>query len=117
LSAETDFRAVLAGYGPLASLVGARIAQNAVPPATAAPYVVFSGQHEPSRGLDNTLLGTKVTFSVTCWAKKTADADAVADQVVAALAAQGVECTARASDYDAEVDLDATALTVDWWVV
>lgn len=117
MSAETDFRAVLAGFAGLTALVGQAIAQNAVPPKTAAPYVVFTSEHQPSRALGNTLLGERVTFNVACWGKTPASADAVADQVEAALAAQGIQPEARAGEFDPETLLDCTQLVFDWWIV
>ena len=115
MSAETDFRTVLAGYAGLTALVGARIAQNAVPQGADLPYVAFTAQHNPDFGLDNTLLSNGVTLSIECWAATAAAADAVADQVRAALLAAGVVCTARATAFDPEVGLDATVLTAEWW--
>lgn len=115
MSAQTDFRAALAGYAPLTALVGTRIAQNAVPQGADLPYVAFTAQHTPDLGLDNTLLANGVTFSIECWAQTAAQADAVADQVRAALLAEGVVCTSRSTSYDPEVGLDATVLVAEWW--
>ena len=115
MSAETEFRAVLAGYAGLTALVSTRIAQNSIEQGAALPYVVFSSQQQPTHGLNNTLLATQVTFATECWADTAAAADAVADQVLAALAAQGVVHTARVSGFDPELGLDATVLTVEWW--
>ena len=42
-------------------------------------------------------------------------ADAVADEVQAALLAAGTVCTARATALDPNLGLDATVLTVQWW--
>jgi hypothetical protein len=116
MSAEDDFIAVLAGYAPLAALVGTRIAQNAVPQGAALPYVAFTSSHAPEFGLDNTLHADLVTYSVECWADGAAEADAVADQVRAALLAEGVLCTSSGGTFDPEQGLDATALQVEWWV-
>lgn len=116
MSAEADFRAVLAAYAPLTALVGTRIAQNAVPQGGALPYVAFTASHAPEYGLDNTLHADLVTFSVECWAESASAADAVADQVQAALLAQGHVCTNAGGTYDPELGLDATALQCEWWV-
>jgi hypothetical protein len=116
VSAESDFRAVLTGYANLTALVpAAKIAQNAVDSAVEVPYIVFTSQHIPEYGLDNTVLALNVKFRVQCWADDPLEADSVADQVVAALLAQGVVCTDRQSIFDPNVGLDATALTADWW--
>jgi hypothetical protein len=115
MSAETEFRALLAAYAPLTALVGTRIAQNAVPQAAALPYVAFTASHAPEFGLDNTLLSNVVTFSVECWAETAAAADVVANQVKAALLADARVCTSRSSAFDPDVGLDATVLTCEWW--
>lgn len=116
MTAEADFRGILVAYGPLLALVpAARIAQNAVDQGAPVPYVVFTSAHTPEFGLANNLLADNVAFKVECWADRPAAADAVADQVVAALLAAGVVCTSRATGMDAELGLDATVLTADWW--
>ena len=118
MSAEADFRALLVAHAPLVALVGGAggVAQNAVEQGRAPPYVVFSAQHAPEYGLDNTLLADEVTFSVECWAADAGSADAVADEVATALAIGArLVPTARATGYDAETGLDATVLTIQWW--
>lgn len=121
MSAETDFRAVLAAWAPLTALVGTRIAQNAVDAGVALPYVVFSAQHDPALALlDGVPLAQRVSLGVQCWGATAAEADAVADQVVAALQAgappaRGAALLGRAAGYDGELQLDATVLTIEWW--
>lgn len=116
MSAESDFRAVLTGYANLTDLVPAtRISQNAVDQDVDTPYIVFTAQHNPLHGLDNSVHVTNVQFRVECWADDSLTADEVADEVVAALAADGVVAVARQSGHDPQVGLDATLLTVDWW--
>ena len=116
MSAESEFRDVLASYAPLTAIVGARIAQNAVPQGGSYPCVVFAASHAPEYGLDNTLHADLVTFDVECWARSAADADAVAAEVQAALLAAGRVCVATGGTYDPEQDLDATSLQAEWWV-
>jgi hypothetical protein len=115
MSAETEFRAILSAYAGLTALVSTRIAQNAVPQGAALPYVAFTANHAPDFGLDNTQLSDEVTFSIECWADGAAAADAVADQVQAALLASYIVCTSRASTFDPEVGLDATVLTAQYF--
>lgn len=119
MSVETDFRALLAGYAGLTALVGTRISQNAVPDAAGLPCVVFTATHTRFLALDNTLQADQVALSVQCWAETAAAADAVANAVVAAVAtapaAAGATVLGRATAYDAEIGLDATALSVEWW--
>lgn len=119
MSIESDFRALLAGYAPLTALVGTRIAQNAVPDAAGQPCVVFNATHSLTHSLDNTVQLDQAAIATQCWAETAAAADAVADAVAAAVAtapaAAGAVVVDRASAYDAELGLDATVLTVEWW--
>jgi hypothetical protein len=115
VSAETDFRAVLAAAVAVTTLVGTRIAANAVQQGVAKPFIAFSSAHELDLALDNTVLGDKVTFSVECWGETAASAAAVADAAEGALRAAGYVVTARSTGYDADLGLDATVLTVERW--
>lgn len=114
MSAETDFRALLVGNAGVTALVGTKVAQNAMPPDKAPPFVVFTATHNPSYGLDGTLLDDEVTFDVQCWATTSLTADAVADAIDAALPASHA-VVGRASGYDSELNLDCTVLTIQWW--
>lgn len=116
MSAESEFRAILTGYAGLTALVpAARIAQNAVDQDAALPYIAFTASHTPEYGLDNTLLANGVTFRVECWGETSLSADAVADQVQAAMLAAGRVCTSRVTGLDPALGLDATILTAEWW--
>jgi hypothetical protein len=119
MSAETDFRALLAGHAGTAALVGRAIAHNAISSGTPAPYVVFTCQHDLEIGLSGVLLADQCTFTLQCWGNTAAQAETVADACEAAIAtasqARAAAVTARASGYDEETGLDATVLTVEWW--
>ena len=119
MSIEADFRTLLAGYAPLGALVGTRIAMNSVPEGSTLPLVVFTSSHERTLGLDNSLLADTCTLAVQCWGQTAASAEAVADAVVAAVAtapaASGAVVTARETNFDPDLGLDATQLTVEWW--
>ena len=116
MSAEMSFRALLAAAPGVTTLVGSRIAQNSVPQGEALPLIVFTASHNPSRGTDGTLLADEVTFVVQCWADDSLEADAVADAASSALAGTA-DVLARESAFDAEIDLHATVLSVQWWTV
>ena len=120
MSAETDFRGLLAAYAPLTALVGTRIAQNAVEGGALGAAVVFTTTHAPILGLDNTQLGDQCSIEVQCWAATAAAADALADAVKAAVAtapAASAACvTGRASVFDSETGQDGCVLAVEWWV-
>lgn len=118
MSSETDFRALLAAHAPLTALVGTRIALNAVPEQSALPLVVYAVSHTRTLGLDGSLLADQCSISVQCWADTGTQADAVADAVVAAVATAAVGQAAvldRSTTFDAEMGLDATEMTVEWW--
>lgn len=115
MSAETEFRALLVADAALTALVSTRIAQNGVPQGAVFPLVVFTASHNPTYGLDNTLLDDEVTFNVQCWAATALQADAVADAVDAALAGSSGIVTERASAYDQDLGADCTVLTIQWW--
>lgn len=116
MSAETALRALLAASPTLTALVGSRIAQNVVPQDEPLPLIVFSATHNPSYGIDNTLLADEVSFSVQCWANDGVSADAVADAVAAALTGTA-DVLSRETAYNEELKLDCTVLTVQWWTV
>jgi len=115
MSAETTFRAMLAAYSPFNTLVGGRIAVNAMATALPPPYAVYTSAHAPEYGLDGTLLANALNFTLQCWAKTAAEADAVADAAAAACQLAGYAVTARATGFDEEVGLDASILTIEWW--
>jgi hypothetical protein len=116
VSIETDFRAALAAHAPLVSLVGQRIALNAIQQGQSVPYVVFTSSREPQLNLLNEVLATRAQIEVQCWGSTAAAAGEVADAVQAALAGEpAVAVLGRATGYDAELSLDATVLTVEWW--
>lgn len=118
MSAETDFRALLAGHVGLTALVSTRVAMDAVPEGSDAPLVVFTSSHAPELGLDNTVHGDQITFSVQCWGVTSASAHAVATQVRAAIATDAdYVVLSEAGAFDPELNLHAVELSVETWIV
>jgi hypothetical protein len=119
MSVETDFRATLAAYSALTTLVGTRLALSAAPEGAAVPLVVYACTHDRTIGLGGALLADRCTIDVQCWANTAVQADAVADAVVAAVAtaatASGACVLDRSNTFDAELGLDGVVLTVEWW--
>lgn len=116
MSIESDFRGWLTGAAGVTDLVpAAAIAQNEVAEGTAPPYIAFEVTRVPEFGLDDSTHATAITVRVGCWATAPGAADAIADAVTAALFAQGVLITQRASTFNPETGLDGTALQADWW--
>jgi len=121
VSAETDFRALLAAYPGLAALVGQRISENAVPQGTPLPYVAFTSRHEPTYNLLGTLMADRAEFTVQCWGENATQAAAVAAQVTLAVQAanpdRGAVVLSTDGAYDPQTQADASILTVEWWAL
>lgn len=116
MSMESDLRALLVAYAPLAALVSTRIAADRIEQGAIRPFVVYTRTGtEPVQTLDGTLHASKSTFDVQCWADTRAAAEAAADAIQAALVADFRAIVGRASGYDADLDLEATVISVDWW--
>ena len=120
MSAETDFRALLASHVPLTDLVGDAIAVNAMEEGP-SDYVVFTASHDMVHGLDGTLLSDDVTFTVQCWSAKALDAAAIADAVDGAVATAPAiamaQVTGRGDIFDEATGFDGVELTVIWSAV
>lgn len=118
MSIESDLRALLAGHVPLTTLVGTRIALNAVPDGSGMPCVVYSVAHLPVYSTD-ARLDDRAAIAVQCWAETAAQAEAVAAAVQTAIntapAANAVRVTDSATGYDAEIGLDVVSINVEWW--
>ncbi len=116
MSMESDLRALLVAYAPLLALVSTRIAADRIEHGTVLPFVVFTRTGtEPVQNLTGDVLANKATFDVQCWANTRSSAETVADAIQAALVADGRAIVGRASGYDADLDLEATVISVDWW--
>ena len=117
MSAETDLRALLVGNAGVAGLVGTRVAADRIEQTAGRPFVVFSRTgSEPQLCLDGAVLKTRVTLDVQAWADTRASASAVADAVIAAVrGATSQTVVDMSSAYDADLDLEAALLTVQWW--
>lgn len=120
MSAETDFRALLAGHAPLVALVGDAIVVNAMD-AGPTDYVVFTAAHDMVHGLGGELLADDVTFTVQCWSAPAIGAAAIADAVAGAVAAAPAlamaQVTGRGDVFDEAGGFDGVELTVIWSAV
>jgi methylaspartate ammonia-lyase len=116
MSADTDLRALLAGTSAITALVSTRIVADRMEEGAVRPFVVFSRvATEHQYGLDGTVHASRATFDVQCWADTRISAEAVADAIETVLATNQRPVLSRVSGYDAELDLEATLLTVEWW--
>lgn len=119
MSAETDFRALLAGYAPLTAIVSTRIAQDTVPEGSTGAVVVFATRHDPITDLQGLTVADLVTITVQCWAETGVLASSVADAVTAAVATAPAARSAlvldRSTTFEPDLQLDGVLLTVQWW--
>lgn len=116
MSMESDLRALLVAYAPLTALVSTRIAADRIEQGAIRPFVVYTRTAtEPVQSLDGAVHANKATFDVQCWADTRTSAEQVADAIQAALVADARAIVGRASGYDADLDLEATVISVDWW--
>jgi hypothetical protein len=121
MSAETDFRTLLAAHPGLSALVGPRVSENAVPEGAELPFVAFTARHELTHNLLGELMADQCVFTVQCWARSSAVAAAVAAQVLLAVEGadpdRGAVVLSTEGGYDQELKLDASILTVEWWAL
>jgi Protein of unknown function (DUF3168) len=117
MSAETALRALLVADAPTAALVSTRVTADRIEQGAARPFVVFTRTaSEPIQLLDGTVLKTRASLEVQCWADTRVSAEAVADAVTTAV--RGVTSQAvsnRSGAYDADLDLECSILNVEWW--
>lgn len=121
MSAKTELRALLVATSGVTALVGsgsaARISADRIEQGAARPFIVFTqNATDVQTGLNGTVLTTKAVLELQCWADTRVGADALADAVQTALVGDYRTITQRADGYDAELDLEATIFTVDWWL-
>lgn len=116
MSSESDLYAALSGRAGLTALVGTRIDPDAIPEGHALPAVVYQRASTlPTMTIGGVIVAESVRFSVTAWAETRTGADAVADQIAAAVAAAGNPSVDRSSGYDQECGLYACSIECDWW--
>ena len=116
MSAESSLRTALIGYAPLVAQVpAARISIDAVPQDAARPYIAFSTQAaEPTFGLSNALLGTVTSIDIQIVGRTRAEAITVRELVQAALLAASWPWVRTGAGYDAENDIEAEVVSVNW---
>lgn len=116
MSAEAELRAVLTAHAPLMAVVPAsRIAIDAVPQDGDRPFIAFSTQAaEPTFGLSNALLGTVTSIDIQIVGANRAQAIAIRELVQSALLAAGWPWVRSTAGYDAENDLEAEVVSVNW---
>lgn len=116
MSAESELYAALGGSAGLAALVSGRIWPDAIPEAEPLPAVVYTrASTNPITTIGGQVVAEEVRFALSAWSKTRTEAEAVADQVAAALVLAGNPYADRASGYDPETGLFAATVETDWW--
>lgn len=116
MSAEQSVRDILVASGPLVAVVPAtRISLDAVAQSLPRPYIVLSKQPvQTTFGLDNTVLARTSPIDIQCIGISRVNAVAVRELVEAALLGAGLPWSGSTAGYDAENDLEAEVVSVDW---
>ncbi len=119
MSIDTDVYAAMSGHAPLTALVGSGAACRVYPSVIAQGVPMPAVAYALRTDTFPTLLGevgiNQTRVVVQCWAEGIAQAKAVADEVVAAFAAQAVPLQSRDGLFDAEIGLHAETIEFDWW--
>jgi len=116
MSSESELYSALSGRAGLTALVGTRIDPDAIPEGSALPAVVYQrSSTSPVTTIGSVTVAEDVRFAITAWAETRTAADAVADQIDAAVAAAGNPSADRSSGYDPECGLYACTIECQWW--
>lgn len=113
MSAESVLYGWLSGHAALTELVSTRIYPDVIAQGEALPAVAYTRSGtEPVSVIHGAAAAEFVTLQIQCWAATRTAADAVADAVQAALAANGEDRLARGTLFDEETGSFGTALDV-----
>jgi siroheme synthase (precorrin-2 oxidase/ferrochelatase) len=120
VSAETDFVSLMKATSAVTAIIGtgsaAKVRADRLEQDDALPGIVYirTGT-ENATALDGTIVDSKATLEVQCWADTRAAADALAAAVSDAVEGAQQFVTGRAGAYDDEGDKACALVTVDWW--
>lgn len=117
MSAEDDLQTRLAADAGVTALADTRIAQDRAEQDWSRPFVIYTRSGtERFATLDGSTPDEKVTFAVECWGDTRAEADDLADAVTTAIDdGDNGTVIGRSTEYDGDLDLEATLLIVEWW--
>lgn len=118
MSAETALRAVLLAAPAVAAMVGQGVIADRAEQGAPLPFAVFTRTAtEPYTAIDGTLLGSRTGIELQCWAESRAEAEALADACQAAVRGASQLVTNRSASTDADLDLQAAILAVEWFEI
>lgn len=117
MTPSEELHSILTSGSPWPTDAQDRVRFDAVNQDDAPPYIVLRRVNvKRDYGLDNTLLSQKEFFHVECWGKWREDAQGMEEQVVAALAAEGIVPEPNEPDgLDPNVDVRCTVVVVALW--
>lgn len=113
MSAETALFTLLAASAGVGALVADRIYPDTAPQDVERPLVVYgrSGT-DIERTIGGTVVATRTTLQVSCYADTRAGAEAVADAVDTALTTSAFDWVGRSGGFDPEVLVYVATVTV-----
>jgi hypothetical protein len=116
MSFESDLKTLLLADGSLVAKVVDRVSSDRIEQGAGKPFVVFSRvSTEYAETLLGAALATKAVFEIQVRGDTRLAVEAVSDDIERVLLAGSRAVTGRSSGYDAELDLEATIITVEWW--
>lgn len=117
MSAETDLYAALSGASAVTAIVGTRIYPDAVPQDVKGASVAYArlGTEFVSTIHAAAPIGGWASIEVVCMAAKRADADDLAGKVNTAAAGAGFVLVDQRAEFDSDLGLWATVLTLRKW--
>lgn len=116
MSAETALRAALLAAAPVTALVGQRVVADRAEQGDPLPFAVFTRTAtKPYTTIDGAQLGAKTSIELQCWAESRAAAEALADACQSAIRAANQLVVNRSGVTDANLDLQAAVLAVEWF--
>jgi hypothetical protein len=114
MSIETEHRAALLTYGPLAALLpdGRQIAISAINEGVPTPYVVLTARQSLELGLSGSVLGDDLSIEYQCWAQTALQASELAAVLIDAIRDKTeARPLSLAIGYDEETQRDCVVVT------
>jgi hypothetical protein len=113
VSAESIVYGWLSGFAGLTALVGTRIYPDVIPEQASLPAIAFTrSQTEPVSTIHGSVFAEFVAVQIQAWSATRTEAEAVADAVVDALAANAEIYIARGALFDEETGYFGTHVDV-----
>jgi hypothetical protein len=116
MSPEETFIATLAAAAPVTALVGTKVYIDESPQETEAPFVVFErSDTDAMMTIHGSVAANRTTLRLGCFSETRAEAEAIANAIIAALVPAGFIIEGRAGDFDPETGAYVTVVEVSLW--